>query len=42
MTAALMTYANEAKGEFVDRDQFNESDDEEYENPDKLMSRKER
>jgi len=42
MTKALLTYANEAKNEFVDKDQFNESDDDEYENPDKLLGRKER
>ena len=39
---ALSTYAAEAKAELVDKDYFNDSDDEEYENPDKLMTQKQR
>lgn len=39
---ALKTYAAEANAEFIERDDFNESDDEEFENPGKLMSIKER
>ena len=38
MNQALETYAAEAHTEFVEKEPFGDTDDDEYENPDKLPS----
>mmetsp|Transcript_1668 Transcript_1668/g.2321 ORF Transcript_1668/g.2321 Transcript_1668/m.2321 type:complete len:88 (-) Transcript_1668:331-594(-) len=42
MSQALKTYAAEAEAEFVEKEPFGETDDDEYENPDKLPTSSER
>lgn len=42
MNQALQTYAAEAQTEFIEKEPFGDTDDDEYENPDKLPSSAER